>query len=219
MELSTAEEKYLKSILILSASPDRTVSTNAIAANLKTSAASVTDMLKRLSDKGLIAYERYKGASLLSEGQRIATTQIRKNRLWEFFLVNTLGMSWDEIHEIAEHLEHIPSDRLVDLLDNFLGSPKFDPHGDPIPNARGNYTMRAQTPLSDLQEGQQAVIIGVRNDDPAFLKNLTEKGLTPGTSLHIISKDSYDSTMRLAVENKELNISGLIANTLLIKPI
>ena len=217
MELSTAEEKYLKAILLLSGSPDRTVSTNAIAAKLKTSAASVTDMLKRLSDKRLIAYERYKGATLSPEGHRIATTQIRKNRLWEVFLVKTLGMSWDEIHEIAEQLEHIPSERLIDLLDNYLGNPKFDPHGDPIPNARGNYTMRAQTPLSDLQEGQQAVIIGVRNDDPVFLKNLTEKGLTPGTSLHIISKDSHDNTMRLALEDKAINISGLIANTLLIK--
>ena len=217
MELSTAEEKYLKAILLLSGSPDRTVSTNAIAANLKTSAASVTDMLKRLSDKRLIAYERYKGATLTPEGQRIATTQIRKNRLWEVFLVQTLGMSWDEIHEIAEQLEHIPSERLIDLLDNYLGNPKFDPHGDPIPNARGNYTIRAQTPLSDLQEGQHAVIIGVRNDDPVFLKNLTEKGLTPGTSLHIISKDSHDNTMRLALEDKAINISGLIANTLLIK--
>lgn len=217
MELSTAEEKYLKAILLLSGSPDRTVSTNAIAAKLKTSAASVTDMLKRLSDKELVAYERYKGATLTPEGQRIATTQIRKNRLWEVFLVKTLGMSWDEIHEIAEQLEHIPSERLIDLLDNYLGNPKFDPHGDPIPNARGNYTMRAQTPLSDLQEGQQAVIIGVRNDDPAFLKNLTEKGLTPGTSLHIISKDPHDNTMRLALEDEAINISGLIANTLLIK--
>ena len=126
-------------------------------------------------------------------------------------------MSWDEIHSIADELEHIPSDRLVELLDNFLGCPKFDPHGDPIPNARGSYTMRAQTPLSDLQEGQQAVIIGVKNDDPDFLKNLTEKGLIPGTILRIISNDPHDNTMRLISRTKDLNISGLIANTILIK--
>ena len=113
----------------------RQVSTNAIAANLKTSAASVTDMLKRLSDKKLIAYERYKGASLTPEGQRIATTQLRKNRLWEVFLVRTLGMTWDEVHGIAGELEHISSDRLIDLTDTFLKNPKYDRHGHPIPSA------------------------------------------------------------------------------------
>ena len=148
MGLSYAEENYLKAILKLSGSPDGTVSTNAIAAQLDTSAASVTDMLKKLSDKELITYQRYKGASLTDDGQRIATTLVRKHRLWEVFLVQSLGMTWDEVHEIAEELEHIQSDRLIDRLDHFLGHPKFDPHGDPIPNAQGKYTLRAQIPLT-----------------------------------------------------------------------
>jgi DtxR family Mn-dependent transcriptional regulator len=148
MGLSYAEENYLKAILKLSGSLDGTVSTNAIAAQLETSAASVTDMLKKLSDKKLITYLRYKGASLTDDGQRIATSLLRKHRLWEVFLVQSLGMTWDEVHEIAEELEHIQSDRLIERLDTFLGHPKFDPHGDPIPNAQGKvYTPRPGPPF------------------------------------------------------------------------
>lgn len=219
MTLSNAEEKYLKAILILSGSPDRTISTNAIASKLNMSAASVTDMLKRLSDKELIAYKRYKGASLTPEGQRIATTQIRKNRLWEVFLVQTLGMSWDEVHEVAEQLEHISSDRVTDLLDTFLGKPKFDPHGDPIPNAQGKYTLKAQVSLTELKESQAAVITGVRDDEPAFLKHLLQKGITPGVNIKVLTNDPYDQTIRLIVDGNETNLSGKAAGKILVKPL
>ena len=218
MELSTAEEKYLKAILILSGGPDRNVSTNAIASRLQTAAASVTDMLKKLSTKELIKYERYKGASLTPEGLRIATFQIRKNRLWEVFLVRTLGMSWDEIHEIAEELEHVSSDRLTELLDSFLGNPKYDPHGDPIPNTNGKYTLRAQIALSELQPERDGLVVGVKDDDPSFLKHLSEKSLMPGVAFKVISNDAYDQTMRLLVDGKEINLSGLAAGNILVKP-
>lgn len=217
MGLSYAEENYLKAILKLSGSPDGTVSTNAIAAQLDTSAASVTDMLKKLSDKELITYQRYKGASLTDDGQRIATTLVRKHRLWEVFLVQSLGMTWDEVHEIAEELEHIQSDRLIDRLDHFLGHPKFDPHGDPIPNAQGKYTLRAQIPLSDLKPGQEGVVIGVREDETSFLKHLNEKGLTLGKSIKVITNDDYDNTLSLQVEGHELNLSGKVARNIMIK--
>jgi DtxR family Mn-dependent transcriptional regulator len=217
MGLSYAEENYLKAILKLSGSPDGTVSTNAIAAQLDTSAASVTDMLKKLSDKELITYQRYKGASLTDDGQRIATTLVRKHRLWEVFLVQSLGMTWDEVHEIAEELEHIQSDRLIDRLDAFLGHPKFDPHGDPIPNAQGKYTLRAQIPLSDLKPGQEGVVIGVREDETSFLKHLNEKGLTVGKSIKVITNDDYDNTLSLQVEGHELNLSGKVARNIMIK--
>ena len=217
MGLSYAEENYLKAILKLSGSPDGTVSTNAIAAQLDTSAASVTDMLKKLSDKELITYQRYKGASLTDDGQRIATTLVRKHRLWEVFLVQSLGMTWDEVHEIAEELEHIQSDRLIDRLDHFLGHPKFDPHGDPIPNAQGKYTLRAQIPLSDLKPGQEGVVIGVREDETSFLKHLNEKGLTVGKSIKVITNDDYDNTLSLQVEGHELNLSGKVARNIMIK--
>jgi DtxR family transcriptional regulator, Mn-dependent transcriptional regulator len=217
MGLSYAEENYLKAILKLSGSPDGTVSTNAIAAQLDTSAASVTDMLKKLSDKELITYQRYKGASLTDDGQRIATTLVRKHRLWEVFLVQSLGMTWDEVHEIAEELEHIQSDRLIDRLDHFLGHPKFDPHGDPIPNAQGKYTLRAQIPLSDLKPGQEGVVIGVREDETSFLKHLNEKGLTVGKSIKVITNDDYDNTLSLHVDGHELNLSGKVARNIMIK--
>lgn len=217
MGLSYAEENYLKAILKLSGSPDGTVSTNAIAAQLDTSAASVTDMLKKLSDKELITYQRYKGASLTDDGQRIATTLVRKHRLWEVFLVQSLGMTWDEVHEIAEELEHIQSDRLIDRLDHFLGHPKFDPHGDPIPNAQGKYTLRAQVPLSELKPGQEGIVIGVREDETSFLKHLNEKGLTVGKSIKVITNDDYDNTLSLQVEGHELNLSGKVARNIMIK--
>lgn len=217
MGLSYAEENYLKAILKLSGAPEGTVSTNAIAAQLETSAASVTDMLKKLSDKELITYQRYKGASLTDDGQRIATTLVRKHRLWEVFLVQSLGMTWDEVHEIAEELEHIQSDRLIDRLDHFLGRPKFDPHGDPIPNAQGKYTLRAQIPLSELKPGQEGVVIGVREDETSFLKHLNEKGLTLGKSIKVITNDDYDNTLSLQVEGLELNLSGKVARNIMIK--
>jgi len=219
MGLSYAEENYLKAILKLSGSPDGAVSTNAIAAQLETSAASVTDMLKKLSDKELITYQRYKGALLTDEGQRVATMLVRKHRLWEVFLVQSLGMTWDEVHEIAEELEHIQSDRLIDRLDAFLGRPKFDPHGDPIPNAQGKYTLRAQLPLTELKPGQEGVVIGVREDDTSFLKHLNDKGLTIGKSITILSNDEYDNTLRVSVDDLELNLSGKVARNILIKPV
>jgi len=218
MGLSYAEENYLKAILKLSGSPDGTVNTNAIAAQLDTSAASVTDMLKKLSDKELIIYQRYKGASLTEEGQRTATTLLRKHRLWEVFLVQSLCMTWDEVHEIAEELEHIQSDRLIERLDHFLGHPKFDPHGDPIPNAQGKYTLRAQVPLSELQPGQKGIVIGVRDDETSFLKHLNEKGLTLGKVVEVLSNDEYDNTLSLRVDDHELNLSGKVARNIMIKP-
>jgi len=219
MGLSYTEENYLKAILKLSGSPDGTVTTNAIASLLDTTAASVTDMLKKLSDKELINYQRYKGALLTEEGQRVATSLVRKHRLWEVFLVQSLGMTWDEVHEIAEELEHIQSDRLINSLDAFLGHPKFDPHGDPIPNAQGKYTLRAQMPLTELKPGYAGVVIGVREDETSFLKHLTEKGLTIGKSITVISNDDYDHTLRISLDDLELNLSGNVARNIMIKPL
>ena len=219
MPLSYAEENYLKALIKLSLPPDKTVSTNAIAAHLNTSAASVTDMLKKLADKKLITYQKYQGASLTEEGNKLATMLVRKHRLWEVFLVQSLGMSWDEVHEIAEELEHIQSDRLIDSLDSFLGYPKFDPHGDPIPNAQGKYTLRSQLPLTDLQVGQSGLVIGVKADDSSFLKHLTEKGITLGKSARVLSHDEYDHMLNLLVDEHEVRVSGKVAQHILVKPI
>jgi len=217
MGLTYAEENYLKAILRLSMAPDITVSTNAIASHLDTSAASVTDMLKKLSEKELITYQRYKGAWLTEQGNKIATYLVRKHRLWEVFLVQSLGMTWDEVHDIAEELEHIKSDLLIDRLDSFLGFPKFDPHGDPIPNAQGKYTLRAQLPLTELKPGQDGLIIGVRESDNSFLRHLNEKGITIGKIATVITNDAYDQTIRLTIDNEEMSVSGKVAQNILIK--
>ncbi|MEL6389549.1 MAG: metal-dependent transcriptional regulator, partial [Bacteroidota bacterium] len=150
---TSTEEDYLKVIYQLSEHARSQVSTSSVAQHIKTSAASVTDMLKKLSVKGFIHYEPYKGARLSPAGQRLATILVRKHRLWETFLVQKLDFTWDEVHEVAEQLEHIDSDKLVDRLDHFLGYPKYDPHGDPIPNAEGKFTLRDQTILSKVPTG------------------------------------------------------------------
>ena len=218
MGLTYAEENYLKSILKLVHPPKKTVNTNALAAHLGTSAPSITDMLKKLADKHLITYQRYHGASLTEEGLRLATDLVRKHRLWEVFLHHSLGMSWEEIHAIAEELEHIQSNRLIECLDNFLGNPKFDPHGDPIPNAQGKYTMRTQIPLSDLAVGAAGTIVGVKNDTPSFLRHLTEKGIRLGQSIRVIQQDAYDHSISLTVDDRSTELSGPVATNIFVKP-
>jgi DtxR family Mn-dependent transcriptional regulator len=217
MGLTYAEENYLKALIKLSSGPERQVSTNAIASHLSTSAASVTDMLKKLADKQLISYQKYQGATLTEEGYQIATDLVRKHRLWEVFLVQKLGMSWDEVHEIAEELEHIQSPKLIEKLDAFLGHPKFDPHGDPIPNAQGKYTLRSQIPLTELIVGQSGTVIGVREDDSSYLKHLTEKGISLGKTATLLAMDAYDHSVHLEIEQKKINLSGQVAQHILVK--
>lgn len=219
MALSYTEENYLKALLRLSKPTEASVNTNAIAAHLETSAASVTDMLKKLADKDLITYQRYKGAQLTDLGNKIATKLVRKHRLWEVFLVQSLGMTWDEVHDIAEELEHIQSDQLIERLDAFLGFPKYDPHGDPIPNAQGKYTLRAQMFLTELRPGEEGVVVGVKEADNQFLRYLNEKGISIGKKAKLLAHDAYDQLIRLRIEDRELSISGKVAQNILIKPI
>ena len=219
MGQSYAEENYLKAILKLAGPPDYTVNTNTVAAHLNTTAASVTDMLKKLGAKGLVEYRKYQGASLTDAGQQVATALVRKHRLWEVFLVKSLGMAWDEVHDIAEELEHIQSDALIERLDAFLGHPKFDPHGDPIPNAQGRYTLRKQISLDELFPEQMAEVVGVREDERAFLQHLTEKGIRLGCRLSVIRRDPYDAALSLEIEGLEVILSGNTARNILVKPL
>src|SRR5580693_6558937 len=143
------EENYLKAIYHLSLQSE-SVSTNQIAASLNTKAASVTDMLKKLADKELINYTKYQGVTLTPQGEKIAVSIIRKHRLWEYFLVEKLNFKWDEVHDVAEELEHISSKELADRLDQFMGYPKYDPHGDPIPDSNGKLKTHELKPVSSL---------------------------------------------------------------------
>lgn len=217
--ISHTEENYLKAIFKISEKTRRNASTNAIAQALDTSAASVTDMVKRLSEKSLINYEKYKGVTLTEKGNEIATLLIRKHRLWEVFLVEKLNFSWDEVHEIAEQLEHIKSRDLVGRLDNFLGNPKFDPHGDPIPDEEGNFTFRKQVLLSDLQPGEDGIIVGVQDHSSQFLQYLDKMKLVLGVTVNVIERYEYDESLKVKVNNrgKQFSLSKKVCQNLFVQ--
>ncbi len=206
MILSSTEENYLKAIYKISErTGEQNSSTNGIAAELGTSAASVTDMIRKLSDKGLIHYEKYRGVSLSKEGMKMALQLIRKHRIWEVFLHDSLQFPWDEIHDMAEQLEHVRSDELINRLEAFLGFPKFDPHGDPIPNQNGSFTYRAQTALSNIKtKGVEVAVLGVRTADPEFLRHLDTLGIRPGTTFTVFGYTHFDKSLELKDTNQKI---------------
>ncbi|MDB4925222.1 metal-dependent transcriptional regulator [Mucilaginibacter sp.] len=210
-----AEENYLKSIYHLSLN-DVNVSTNQIAAALNTKAASVTDMLKKLADKALINYAKYQGVTLTAAGEKIALHIIRKHRLWEYFLVEKLHFKWDEVHEMAEEMEHISSIELIDRLDKFMDYPKHDPHGDPIPDRNGNFKKYELKPIAALNVNENGIISGVRDHSPAFLQYLGKQQLTIGKKIKVTEIIDYDLSMILQVEQTEIHISREVAKNLLI---
>ncbi len=210
-----AEENYLKSIYHLSLNAE-SVSTNQMAALLNTKASSVTDMLKKLAEKELINYTPYQGVTLTAAGEKIAINIIRKHRLWEFFLVEKLNFKWDEVHEMAEEMEHISSNELIDRLDKFMGFPKYDPHGDPIPDCDGKFKMHDLKPVSAIDVNAGGVICGVRDHSPAFLQYLEKQGLTIGKQICVTDIIEFDRSMVLQMENKTVQISREVANNLLI---
>jgi DtxR family Mn-dependent transcriptional regulator len=211
-----AEENYLKCIYHLAIDAG-IVSTNQIAASLNTRASSVTDMLKKLADKALINYTRYQGVSLTGAGEKIAIGIIRKHRLWEYFLVEKLNFKWDQVHEMAEEMEHISSEELIDRLDEFMGHPKHDPHGDPIPDCNGNFKSVELKPISALAVNQCGVISGVRDHTSPFLQYLEKQQLTIGKKITITDIIEYDHSVALKTEtDKEIYISREVANNLLI---
>ncbi|MEE9439215.1 MAG: metal-dependent transcriptional regulator, partial [Saprospiraceae bacterium] len=210
--LTTTEENYLKAIFSISERSHKSASTNDLAKQLETSAASVTDMLKRLAQKELINYIKYKGVTLTTEGIKNATQLLRKHRLWEVFLVEKLRFSWDQVHDIAEHLEHIQSNELIMRLDAFLNYPKFDPHGDPIPNADGKFTIRNQTPLSYMHESQKGVLVGVKSHKTDFLLYLNKLNIKLGTEIEVVATNSYDNLFDIKIDGKnKITITATIA--------
>lgn len=220
IKISETEENYLKAIFKISEKEDRPASTNAISAEMNTSAASVTDMIKRLSEKALVLHEKYRGVVLTEEGARIAKILIRKHRLWEVFLVDKLDFSWDEVHAIAEQLEHIQSDSLVERLDDFLGFPRFDPHGDPIPDAAGNIVMRKQILLCDLKEGDSCAVVGVQEHHPEFLRYLERVDLMLGAELKLLERFGFDESVRVKIGGyQELVLSKKVAQNLFVQKI
>lgn len=215
---TTTEENYLKAIYHLSSGNQQTVLTSAIAGSLSTSSASVTDMIKKLSEKNMVEYERYRGVKITRKGEKVALSIIRRHRLWEVFLMDKLKFKWDEVHDLAEELEHVSSDELTKRLDAYLGFPKFDPHGDPIPDTNGKVQTNGQGLLSEITKKGKYMLSGVNDHSPSFLQYLEKKGLIPGSVFTIVEKDEFDQSMQITFSNKKsIFISKEVSKNLLVK--
>ncbi len=215
--LSYTEENYLKRIYHLSCDGKECVNTNALAEGMNTSPASVNDMMKKLSQKNLIDYKKYKGATLLSSGKKSALQVIRKHRLWEVFLVKKLHFNWDEVHDIAEQLEHIKSPILVQRLDAFLQHPTMDPHGDPIPDENGNIKESIKAPLSEVTVGTKGIVVTVNNDNKSLLRYLDKLGIKPNSKIEVKERIDFDQSISVTIdETKEHFVSKTVADNLMI---
>ncbi len=214
---SFTEENYLKTILKLSEQSEDAVSTNAIAFRLGTKAATVTDMIRKLSQKKLIHYKKYQGVRLTARGTKVAWAIVRRHRLWEVFLTEKLHFKWDEIHNIAEELEHINSEELVKRLDKFLGFPKFDPHGDPIPDSKGRLSRISRTTIKEMQIKQTAIMTGVIDHTSPFLRHLEMLKLTPGKEIKLLRMLDFDGSCIISINRgEETYISSLVASNILV---
>ena len=217
MMITRSEENYIKAILSINLEKNSIVSTNEIAKILETSAASVTEMIKKLQDKKLVIYEKYKGVKLSKAGRIKAFEILRKHRLWETFLVNKLDFSWSEVHDVAEQLEHIKSEKLTDKLDHFLNYPNFDPHGEPIPTKSGIIPSTKRITLSEMKINSKGIIMGVSLDNKEFLDHLTKISISIGTKIEAIDRIIFDQSMKIKINSKIEHISKEIANNILIK--
>ena len=215
--MTISEENYIKVIYHLSLVSPKGVNTNAIAGMLDTKASSVTDMMKKLSDKNLVSYQKYQGVTLSEKGLQSAKMIVRKHRLWEVFLVEKLQFSWDEVHDVAEQLEHIQSPKLIQQLDYFLGFPTQDPHGDPIPDQDGNLKTIEKRLLSTLLKNESGVCIGVDDSSSEFLQFLDKRGITLGKNIKVLEKEAFDDSLIIEINQQKMTISKKIANNLYIQ--
>lgn len=216
MKLSKSEENYIKSIYNLQEKTE-VVNTNSLAAFLDTSAASITDMLKKLQSKKLLEYKRYHGFRLNAAGNKQALKIIRRHRLWEFFLVSKLGMEWEKVHDIAEELEHVSSIDLIEKLGEFLGDPKIDPHGDPIPDEKGIMPVLRQISLKDLPLKQNATISSVSNQTPQMMEMLNHYGIKIGSAIKVLKYFVFDGSLQVKIARQpECVISGMAAQNIFV---
>lgn len=215
LNYSTSEENYIKAIFHLQG--EGSVNTNKLAAELKTRPASVTDMMKKLRDKKLVHYQAYKGFRLTTEGKKLALLIIRRHRLWEFFLAEKLRFSWDEVHEVAEDLEHVSSKKLIDKLDEYLGFPRFDPHGDPIPDANGKIEPTKQVCLTDLALNKAGIVCYVSDQSTEMLDLLSHKNIGMGTRIEIKKRFQFDQSLEIRVKQQTETISEVLARNIYVK--
>ncbi|MFN4197665.1 MAG: metal-dependent transcriptional regulator [Flavobacterium sp.] len=215
--MTHSEENYLKVIYHLSLISPKGITTNAIAEMIDSKASSVTDMIKKLAEKEMVFYKKYQGVTLTSKGLHQAKMIVRKHRLWEVFLVDKLDFPWDEVHEIAEELEHIQSEKLINRLDAFLGFPKEDPHGDPIPNRDGHVEVLTRKLLSESALHKKLVCMGVKDNSASFLQFLDKNAISIGTEIEILEKVDFDSSFIVLINQQEKSISHKIAQNLYVK--
>ena len=212
----TSTEDYIKAIYTLEGRTKK-VTTSALATQLQLADASITDMIKKLSEKGLVHYKRYRGVGLTAQGKRMALKIVRRHRLWEMFLVKFLGFSWDKVHDEAERLEHMTSDELEKQLDNALGFPSHDPHGDPIPNAAGDLEQLAYTALTECKPGDVVRILRVSDDDSQMLQHATTLGVELNKKLVIKEMRDFDGSMVIKVGIKEHFVSHHMARRIFVR--
>jgi DtxR family Mn-dependent transcriptional regulator len=213
---SQSEEDYLKAVYHLQ-KESKSVSTNAIASYLDMKPSSISDMLKKLADKKYINYLKYKGTSLTKKGKKIALKIIRKHRLWETFLVDKLCFSWAQVHSIAEQLEHIHSEELIDKLDEFLNFPKYDPHGDPIPAKDGNIEKLNQKLLIELSKNEKGIITGVKKGTPSLLNYLDQQKIKLGDTIEVIEIIEFDGSYSIKINQRKIILSEKISKNLLLE--
>ena len=217
LNYSVSEENYIKAIFHLQ-QQDGTVTTNELAGELKTRPASVTDMMKKLKAKKLVHYQPYRGFRLSSEGSKVALGIIRRHRLWEYFLAEKLKFSWDEVHAVAEELEHVSSKKLIEKLDEFLGYPKTDPHGDPIPDINGKIEQYSQQCLTSVPANKLAVVSHVSNQSNEILDLLKHKKISIGTKLEIKRRFDFDDSMEIKIGRQPVfTISKQVAENIFVK--
>ncbi|TFG75730.1 MAG: metal-dependent transcriptional regulator [Flavobacteriales bacterium] len=215
--MTLSEEDYVKAIYHLGKEQSAPVSTNAIADQMSTKPSSVTDMMIKLAEKGLVNHKKYHGVTLTDNGKAIALSIIRKHRLWEVFLVDKLHFSWDEVHEVAEQLEHIKSEKLINHLDKYLGFPEVDPHGDPIPSKKGEMKKTVKKLLIELPAKSIGICVGVKDTSQAFLRFLDKNGIALGDTISVLDREEFDGSMQIAINGIEIHISQQIAANLFLK--
>jgi DtxR family Mn-dependent transcriptional regulator len=213
-----SEENYLKAIYNLDKQGLTKITPTAISESLGNNPASVVDMLKKLVDKKLLQYEKSKGVKLTHTGQNVAISIVRKHRLWEAFLLEKLGYGWDEVHDIAEQLEHVFHPELADRLDKYLGFPKYDPHGDPIPKANGESAVSYKTLLAEIGENKQCRVVAVKDTSTPFLQYLRKLNIGIGTTISVIEKIPFDGSLTISINNDlQQTVSRMFADNLLVE--
>ncbi len=218
--MTYSEENYLKVIYHLSASAAKgSITTNAIAAEMESKPSSVTDMMQKLAEKDLVSYKKYQGVSLTDKGRFTALMIVRKHRLWEVFLLEKLDFSWDEVHDVAEQLEHIKSEKLTDKLEEFLDFPTEDPHGDPIPDRHGKLPKMDKKLLSEIPAGKKVMCVGVKDSSPPFLQYLDKQQIALGSGIEVLAKEDFDLSLQLRVDGKDVTVSNKIAANLFVKTV